>query len=69
LIVISRRNKEKKPYIPPAITKIPPERAKQIIAERIHCSDQEAMDLLESMRHGQQQNNSPGTDNKRKRSA
>jgi hypothetical protein len=40
------KKKKKRPYIPPTIIKRPLEKAKQLIMERTHCSDKEAMDLL-----------------------
>ena len=46
--------KNKRPYIPPTITKLPAEQANRFIVERTHCSDQEAADLLESLRREQQ---------------
>jgi hypothetical protein len=51
--------KNKRPYITPTITKLPFEKAKQIIVERTHCSDQEAVDLLESLRREQQPEKQP----------
>jgi hypothetical protein len=44
---------KKKPYSPPAVAKLTPEQAKQFVTEQIHCSDQEAINLLESLRLGQ----------------
>jgi hypothetical protein len=49
---------EKRPYIPPTITNLPFEKAKQIIVERTHCSDQEAADLLESLHREQRRKES-----------
>ena len=46
----------KKPYAPPTVTKLPPEQAKQFVADRTNCSDQEAADILESLRREQQRN-------------
>jgi hypothetical protein len=68
---------KKKPYAPPTVTRLPPERAKQFVADRTNCSDQEAADILESLRREQQrnqekQNEQPqnnANDEKRKRSA
>jgi hypothetical protein len=42
--------KKKRPYTPPTVTKLPLEKAKQFVVELTRCSDQEATDLLESMR-------------------
>ena len=67
------KKKKKKPYIPPTITKLPLEKAKQLIMERSHCSDKEALALLDSLRRRQrdkQQPQKPSTDDdKWKRSA
>jgi len=46
---------KKKPYAPPSVTKLSPELARQFVACRANCSDQEATDLLESLRREQQQ--------------
>jgi hypothetical protein len=46
---------KKKPYTPPSITKLSPELARQFVACDANCSDQEATDLLESLRREQQQ--------------
>jgi hypothetical protein len=62
----------KKPYIPPTITNLPFEKAKQIVVERTHCSDQEAGDLLESLHREQRRKQSthPSADDRElKRSA
>lgn len=40
---------KKKPYFPPTITKMTPEQARQFIAARVRCSDQEAAHFLESL--------------------
>jgi hypothetical protein len=47
---------KKKPYSPPAVTKLTLEQAKQFVADRTNCSDQEAADILESLRREQQRN-------------
>jgi hypothetical protein len=47
---------KKKPYCPPAVTKLTREQAKQFVADRTNCSDQEAADFLESLRREQRQN-------------
>ena len=41
---------KKKKYIPPTLTKLPLEKAKQFVVKRTICSDQAATKLLESMR-------------------
>jgi hypothetical protein len=43
------KNQKKKPYSPPTVTKLTPEQARQFVAERANCSDQEAEDFLESL--------------------
>jgi hypothetical protein len=40
---------KKKVYFPPAATKLTQEQARQFVAGRADCSDQEAEDLLESL--------------------
>jgi|ERR1700722_5209439 len=50
--------KKKRPYIPPTLTNLPFEKAKQIIVERTHFSDQEAADLLESLHREQRRKES-----------
>jgi len=57
---------KKKPYSPPAVTKLTPEQAKQLVADRKNCSEEEAAEFLQSLRK-QQQNDS--TDQQRRRSA
>jgi hypothetical protein len=47
---------KKKPYSPPALRNLTPEQAKKIIADRKNCSEEEAGEFLESLRHRQQQN-------------
>lgn len=47
---------KRKPYSPPTVTKLTLEQAKQFAADRAHCGDQEAIDLLESLRREHQQN-------------
>lgn len=42
--------KKKRRYVPPTIAKLPLEKARQFIVERTNCSNQEATQLLESMR-------------------
>lgn len=40
---------EKKPYLPPTVTKLTPNQARQLVANRINGSEEEAADFLESM--------------------
>jgi hypothetical protein len=64
---------KKKPYSPPTVAKLTPEQAKQFVAHRTNCSDQEAADFLESLRREQprneEQSQNDANDDKRKRSA
>lgn len=55
-IIKSDSKGKKKPYSTPTVTKLTPEQAKQFVVERTNCSDQEAADVLESLRREQQQN-------------
>jgi len=48
---------KKKPYSPPTLTKLSTDQAKQFVASNTNCGDQEATDLLESLRQEQRQNN------------
>ncbi len=41
---------KKRPYSPPVVTKLTSEQAKQFIAHRATCSDQEAAHFVESLR-------------------
>ena len=47
---------KKKQYFPPAVTRLTPEQARVFVAIRAHCSDQEAISVLESLRKEKQQN-------------
>ncbi|MGB8061604.1 MAG: hypothetical protein WCF26_06905 [Candidatus Sulfotelmatobacter sp.] len=47
---------KKKLYSPPALRNLTPEQAKKIIADRKNCSEEEAAEFLESLRHRQQPN-------------
>jgi len=57
------KNTKKKPYSPPAVTKLTPEQAKQLVADRKNCSEEEAAAFLESLRQ-QLQNEQPLNDTK-----
>jgi hypothetical protein len=46
---------QKKPYVPPALKKVDTEQARRFVIDHSHCGDQEALDLLESLRREQQQ--------------
>jgi hypothetical protein len=64
--------KKKRPYVPPTITNLPFEKAKHIIVDRTHRSDQEAVDLPESLHREQRRKESiqPSADDRKwKRSA
>jgi hypothetical protein len=41
--------KQKKAYIPPSVKKITLAEARQLIVDHVHCTDQEAMKLLEML--------------------
>jgi hypothetical protein len=41
---------KKKPYSHPTVTKLTPEQARQFVAGRANCGDQEAADFLRSLR-------------------
>jgi hypothetical protein len=45
---------KKQPYSPPSARKLTLEQAKQFVACHINCSDQEAAELVESLRREQQ---------------
>ena len=40
----------KKPYSPPTLTKLTPEQAQKLVADRTNCSEEEASDFLKSLR-------------------
>jgi hypothetical protein len=70
----ARSEGKKKRYSPPTVTKHTLEQAKQFVVDRTNCTDQEAVDLLESLRRKQQQSEKESSqtsadDNKRERSA
>ena len=44
------KDKKKKPYLSPTLTKLTPEQAKRLVAERTHRNDQQAAEFLESQR-------------------
>ncbi len=41
--------KQKKPYVPPSVKKITLAEALQLIVDNVHCTDQEAMKMLEML--------------------
>ena len=48
-------HRARKPYSPPAATKLTPEQAIKFVMDRTKCSEQEAKDLLESLRKEKKQ--------------
>ncbi len=42
-------DKQKKPYVPPTVKKLTLDEARQFIVDHVHCTDQEAMKLLEML--------------------
>jgi len=57
-------DQKKKPYPPPTFTKLTPEQARKLVADRRNCSEEEAAAFLKSLLR-QQPNNA--TDQERKR--
>ena len=56
----------KKPYPSPTVTKLTPEQAKKLVADRNNCSEEEAADFLNTLRKQKQNNDA---DQKRECSA
>jgi hypothetical protein len=56
---------KRKPYSRPTFTKLTPEQAKKLVADRNNCNEEEAADFFRSLR----KQPSDATDQKRKRSA
>jgi hypothetical protein len=44
------QDEKKKPYSPPTLTKLTTEQARQFVADRNNCSEEEATDSLKSLR-------------------
>jgi hypothetical protein len=73
----SSKDKKKKPYSPPTLSKLTPEQARKLVADRTHCSDREVGEFLDSLGRKQQRNEerhppndaNNAMDEKRKRSA
>jgi uncharacterized Zn finger protein len=66
--------KNKKPYSPPAVTKLTPQQAKNLVVERKNYSEEEAAEFLKSLRKRleekkNKQSPSPGEDQNQERSA
>jgi hypothetical protein len=55
-IMQSNSGSKKMPYRPPVVAKVTPEQARQFVANRVNWSDQEAANLLESLRRELKQN-------------
>jgi hypothetical protein len=51
------KDKKRKPYSPPTLTKLTPKEAKQLVTGHIDSSDQDVVDFLEAMRRQQQDAN------------
>jgi hypothetical protein len=49
------KDKKKKPYLSPTLTKLTPKQAKRLVAERTHRNDQPGAEFLESLRKQQPQ--------------
>jgi hypothetical protein len=64
--IMESEDQKKKPYSPPTFTKLTPEQARKLVADRKSCSKEEAADFFNSLLR-QHPNNA--TDRKRKRSA
>jgi hypothetical protein len=47
------RDQEKKPYFPPSLTTLTLEQAKELVADRRKCGEEEAHDFLKSVRQQQ----------------
>jgi len=48
-------DRARKPYAPPAATKLTPRQAIKYVMDRTTCTEQEAKDLLESLRKEKKQ--------------
>ena len=53
--IMESEDQKKKPYSPPTLTKLTPEQAKKLVADRKHCTEEEAAEFLKSLRQQQQQ--------------
>jgi hypothetical protein len=65
-VIMEAEDQTKKPYSSPTVTKLTPEQAKKLVADRNNYSEKETADFLNSLQKQQQGN---ATDQKRKRSA
>jgi len=59
----------KKPYSPPTLKELTPEQAKKLVANRKNCSEEDATDLLNSLKRPQQREYEQAPDNELKRPA
>lgn len=71
---MERYPKDKMPYSPPAVTKLTPQQAKNLVVEHKNYSEEEAADFLKSLpkRKEKKRNKQPprpGEDQNRQRSA
>jgi len=57
------KEKKKKPYLSPTLTKLTPEQAKKLVADRTGRNDQEAAEFLQSFRQEQPQKEEKHTPN------
>lgn len=60
------KDNKKKPYSSPTLTELTREQAIKLVADRKHCSEEEAVEFLDSLR---KQKQSDARDQKRDRSA
>jgi hypothetical protein len=65
-VVMSSKDKKKKYYYPPTLTELTREPAIKLVADRKHCSEEEAAEFLKSFRKQAQSN---PTNQKRERSS
>lgn len=56
----NEREPRKKSYSPPTVSKLTEDEAKKFVADRTNCSDEEAQDVLESLREEQQDKKKEG---------
>jgi hypothetical protein len=48
--MMESQGRKKKPYSAPSLTKLTPEQARKLVADRRNCSEEEAADFLKSLR-------------------
>ena len=49
--MMESQDRKKKLYSAPSLTKLTPEQARKLVANRRDCSEEEAADFLKSLRH------------------